>query len=196
MCLVEVEERPAGARVRGARARAGRLDERRDRRHAPHAHGDAARRAPEREPRRRPNELVDLAEELGAKAPFVLPDAKRKEYRTATRSWATTRTLHPLQPLRPLHAGGDDVLGADVRGRGGEARIVPTHELSWLDTECELCGGCLSVCPTGAIYEKFETGAPSAMSRRSRRRRRRARSAASAARSTSTSTRRRSGSSR
>src|SRR5207244_2124788 len=27
-------------------------------------------------------------------------------------------------------------------------------------TECELCGGCLSVCPTGAIYEKFHTGAP------------------------------------
>ena len=46
-------------------------------------------------------------------------------------------------------------------GRGAEARIVPTHGDSWLDTECELCGGCLSVCPTGAIYEKFTTGAPS-----------------------------------
>ena len=33
---------------------------------------------------------------------------------------------------------------------------MPTHGYSWLDTECELCGGCLSVCPTGAIYEKFE----------------------------------------
>src|SRR3954465_13199760 len=28
----------------------------------------------------RPNELLDLAEELGARAPFVLPDAKRREY--------------------------------------------------------------------------------------------------------------------
>src|SRR5204863_6838125 len=28
----------------------------------------------------RPNELVDLAEELGAEAPLVLPDAKRKPY--------------------------------------------------------------------------------------------------------------------
>ena len=26
----------------------------------------------------RPNELVDLAEELGAEAPFILPDAKRE----------------------------------------------------------------------------------------------------------------------
>ena len=47
-----------------------------------------------------------------------------------------------------------------LEGRGGEARIVPTWGRSWLDTECELCGGCLSVCPTGAIYEKFLEGAP------------------------------------
>jgi predicted molibdopterin-dependent oxidoreductase YjgC len=46
-----------------------------------------------------------------------------------------------------------------LSGRGAHARIVPTHGDSWLDTECELCGGCLSVCPTGAIYEKFEEGA-------------------------------------
>jgi predicted molibdopterin-dependent oxidoreductase YjgC len=45
-----------------------------------------------------------------------------------------------------------------LEGRGPSARIVPTHGYSWLDTECELCGGCLSTCPTGAIYEKFEQG--------------------------------------
>jgi predicted molibdopterin-dependent oxidoreductase YjgC len=45
-----------------------------------------------------------------------------------------------------------------LEGRGPEARVVPTWGLSWLDTECELCGGCLGVCPTGAIYEKFEEG--------------------------------------
>ena len=45
-----------------------------------------------------------------------------------------------------------------LEGRGPHARVVPTHGYSWLDTECELCGGCLAVCPTGAIYEKFEEG--------------------------------------
>jgi len=52
-----------------------------------------------------------------------------------------------------------------LEGRGAEARIVPTHGLSWLDTECELCGGCLSACPTGAIYEKFLEGAPAGQER-------------------------------
>jgi predicted molibdopterin-dependent oxidoreductase YjgC len=47
-----------------------------------------------------------------------------------------------------------------LEGRGAEARVVPTWGRGWLDTECELCGGCLSVCPTGALYEKFEEGAP------------------------------------
>ena len=51
------------------------------------------------------------------------------------------------------------MLGALARGAGRtHARIVPTWGLSWLDTECELCGGCLSVCPTGAIYAQFEEG--------------------------------------
>jgi predicted molibdopterin-dependent oxidoreductase YjgC len=53
-----------------------------------------------------------------------------------------------------------------LEGRGPEARIVPTWERSWLDTECELCGGCLSVCPTGAIYEKFHEGAAAGHERR------------------------------
>ena len=53
-------------------------------------------------------------------------------------------------------------------GRGPHARIVPTHGHSWLDTECELCGGCLSVCPTGAIYEKFLEGAPAEHEQRAR----------------------------
>src|SRR6187455_247963 len=32
------------------------------------------------DPGGRPNELVDLAEEIGAEAPFILPDAKREPY--------------------------------------------------------------------------------------------------------------------
>jgi predicted molibdopterin-dependent oxidoreductase YjgC len=109
----------------------------------------------------RPNELIDLAEELGAEAPFMLPDAKRKPYDDRNRLMGYTpdtcilcnRCVRYTQEVMQCSA-------LSLEGRGPHARIVPTWERSWLDTECELCGGCLSVCPTGAIYEKFLEGAP------------------------------------
>ncbi len=107
----------------------------------------------------RPNELLDLANELGAEAPLMLPDAKRKEYDDRNRLMGydpdacilCARCVRYTQEVMQCSA-------LSLEGRGGHARIVPTWELCWLDTECELCGGCLSVCPTGAIYEKFEEG--------------------------------------
>jgi len=107
----------------------------------------------------RPNELLDLANELGAEAPLVLPDAKRKEYEDRNQLMGydpdacilCNRCVRYTQEVMQCSA-------LSLEGRGGHARIVPTWGLSWLDTECELCGGCLSVCPTGAIYEKFEEG--------------------------------------
>jgi predicted molibdopterin-dependent oxidoreductase YjgC len=114
---------------------------------------------PEPTPGGRANELVDLANELGAETPLVLPDAKRKEYDDRNRLMGydsdacilCNRCVRYTQEVMQCSA-------LSLEGRGGHARIVPTWELSWLDTECELCGGCLSVCPTGAIYEKFEEG--------------------------------------
>jgi NADH-quinone oxidoreductase subunit G len=109
----------------------------------------------------RPNELLDLANELGAEAPFLLPDAKREPYEDRNRLMGynpdacilCNRCVRYTQEVMMCSA-------LSLEGRGPEARIVPTWDRSWLDTECELCGGCLSVCPTGAIFEKFEEGAP------------------------------------
>lgn len=39
-------------------------------------------------------------------------------------------------------------------GQGVGAGVQPTDRQSFLDTTCELCGGCVSTCPTGALYEK------------------------------------------
>ena len=111
----------------------------------------------------RPNELRDLADELGAEAPLVLPDAKREEYDDRNRLMGydpdacilCNRCVRYTQEVMQCSA-------LSLEGRGGHSRIVPTWGLSWLDTECELCGGCLSVCPTGAIYEKFEEGTTTA----------------------------------
>jgi predicted molibdopterin-dependent oxidoreductase YjgC len=109
----------------------------------------------------RPNELLDLAAELGVEAPFVLPDAGRERYEDRNKLMGydpdacilCARCVRYTQEVMQCSA-------LSIEGKGPEARIVPTHGLSWLDTECELCGGCLGTCPTGAIYEKFLEGAP------------------------------------
>jgi predicted molibdopterin-dependent oxidoreductase YjgC len=109
------------------------------------------------DPGGRPNELTDLAEELDAEAPFILPDAKREPYDDRNTFMGydpdacilCARCVRYTQEVMQCSA-------LSLEGRGPDARVVPTWGLSWLDTECELCGGCLGVCPTGAIYEKFE----------------------------------------
>jgi len=112
------------------------------------------------DPGGRPNELTDLALELGAEAPLILPDAKREPYADRNKLMGyepdtcilCNRCVRYTQEVMQCSA-------LSLEGRGPDARIVPTWERSWLDTECELCGGCLSTCPTGAIYEKFLEGA-------------------------------------
>lgn len=109
----------------------------------------------------RPNELEELAAELGAEAPFLLPDATREPYEDRNRLMGydpdacilCNRCVRYTQEVMQCSA-------LSLEGRGPGARVVPTHGRSWLDTECELCGGCLSTCPTGAIFEKFLEGAP------------------------------------
>ena len=109
----------------------------------------------------RPNELTDIAEELGAEALFILPDAPREPYEDRNKIMGYDpdacivcgRCVRYTQEIMQCSA-------LSIEGRGPRTRVVPTHGYSWLDTDCELCGGCLGTCPTGAIYEKFLTGAP------------------------------------
>jgi predicted molibdopterin-dependent oxidoreductase YjgC len=42
-----------------------------------------------------------------------------------------------------------------LSARGAETTISTPDERSLLDTTCELCGGCIDVCPTGAMTEKL-----------------------------------------
>ena len=46
--------------------------------------------------------------------------------------------------------------------RGGEVTIGTADQQGLLDSSCELCGGCIAVCPTGAMTEKRALGIPPA----------------------------------
>lgn len=107
------------------------------------------------DPGGRPNELLALAEEYGAERPLTLPDAGREPYDDRNRFLAydpdacilCLRCVRYAREVMQCNALG-------LEGRGADARVVPTHGKSWLDTDCELCGGCLATCPTGALYER------------------------------------------
>lgn len=46
--------------------------------------------------------------------------------------------------------------------RGGKVTIGTADQQGLLDSSCELCGGCIAVCPTGAMTEKPSLGIPPA----------------------------------
>ena len=140
----------------------------------------------------RPNELVELAAELGAEAPLVLPDAKRKPYEDRNRLMGydpdacilCARCVRYTQEVMQCSA-------LSLEGRGPEARIVPTGTAPG-STPSASSAGAASPSARPARSTRSSSRAPRpVMSRGCARRRPPARSAASAARSTSTSTPRR-----
>jgi predicted molibdopterin-dependent oxidoreductase YjgC len=51
----------------------------------------------------------------------------------------------------------DEVEGVNaitLSNKGSETTIATSGQRSLLDTTCELCGGCIDTCPTGALIEK------------------------------------------
>ena len=162
MCVVGVEGSPRPLPACATRVADGMVVSTNSQRAAApeDADGDAPLRAPERRPRRPAERAHRPRAELGAEAPLILPDAKREPYEDRNKLMGyepdtcilCNRCVRYTQEVMQCSA-------LSLEGRGPEARIVPTWERSWLDTECELCGGCLSTCPTGAIYEKFLEGA-------------------------------------
>ena len=47
------------------------------------------------------------------------------------------------------------VTAITLAGRGSQTTIATVDNLSLLDTTCEMCGGCIDTCPTGAMAEKI-----------------------------------------
>ncbi|HCP44772.1 MAG TPA: hypothetical protein DIU15_01900 [Deltaproteobacteria bacterium] len=50
------------------------------------------------------------------------------------------------------------VAAITLAGRGAGTTIATADNRDLMDTSCELCGGCIAVCPTGAMTEKAALG--------------------------------------
>jgi formate dehydrogenase alpha subunit len=45
-----------------------------------------------------------------------------------------------------------------LRGRGGEVQVTTGFDVELNRSTCELCGGCVNICPTGALYDRQAKG--------------------------------------
>jgi predicted molibdopterin-dependent oxidoreductase YjgC len=104
------------------------------------------------------DQLNECAQELGAIAPEI--------HFKVERTWEDRNRFLGFDPGACILCDRcvrycDEVMQCTALehvGQGSEAFIQPTDGASFLDTSCELCGGCIGTCPTGALYEKQAMG--------------------------------------
>ncbi len=105
------------------------------------------------------DELNECASKLGAIAPAIRFETERV--------WEDRNRFLGFDPAACILCDRcvrycDEVMQCTALehvGQGSNAFIQPTDGKSFLDTSCELCGGCIGTCPTGALYEKQAMGA-------------------------------------
>jgi formate dehydrogenase alpha subunit len=45
-----------------------------------------------------------------------------------------------------------------LRGRSGQVEVTTGFDVELNDSTCEICGGCVNICPTGALYDRGAIG--------------------------------------
>jgi len=104
-----------------------------------------------------PNELLEMAERFGAERDWGYMPSKR-----AARDGDRNPYIH-FNPDTCIACARctryceevEGVSAITLAGRGAATTISTVDTLSLLDTTCEMCGGCVDVCPTGAMGEKL-----------------------------------------
>lgn len=113
-------------------------------------------RDPERAERGAPNELLAMATAYGADLTWAPLEAKRGD-RTADENpyiLYDAETCIMCARCTRYCDEIESVSAITLAGRGSETTISTAEGKSLLDTTCEMCGGCIDVCPTGAMGEK------------------------------------------
>ena len=104
-----------------------------------------------------PNELLDMAERYGAPRNWGSMEPVR-EARHGDRNPYIHFNADTCIACARCTRYCDEVEGVSaitLANRGSHTTIATVDSLSLLDTTCEMCGGCVDVCPTGAMGEKM-----------------------------------------
>jgi len=102
------------------------------------------------DPGGRPNELVDMAHDMGAEAPFLLPDAKREPYEDRNKLMG-----YDLAMLPQLDRCSYDRLACHV-----VERVTPEEQAGRIDLATYLPGDLLPKVDIAAMAHGLETRAP------------------------------------
>lgn len=103
------------------------------------------------------SELFDMADRVGAPRDWGRLESRRDQrvdpnhyvHFDAERCILCARCVRYCDEVEAVNA-------IALAGRGPETTIATADQRSLLDTSCELCGGCIDTCPTGAMSEKVQ----------------------------------------
>jgi len=108
-----------------------------------------------------PSELHQMAVEVGAPVDWPRMEpvrANRPNDRNPYVEFRADRCILCARCTRYC-AEVESVSAITLTGRGSHTTISTADGVSLLDSTCELCGGCIDVCPTGAMTEKMPLAA-------------------------------------
>ncbi|RME74938.1 MAG: 4Fe-4S dicluster domain-containing protein [Planctomycetota bacterium] len=103
----------------------------------------------------RPSELHRWAKRCGARPIADRLPARRARRRPAPNPYVAFRPERCIACARCTRycEEVEGVSAITLADRGAYTTIATTDDRSLLETSCELCGGCIDVCPTGAMVE-------------------------------------------